>query len=569
MALFDRASLVQIPSGYKEGKLYNIKPFDQPFEFERGSAATRVNEDGLIETFHNEATNLLLQSNQFDTTWNAANLDTPTNGFEGYDGSNDAWLISKNNAGGRVEQNISQSGAQTLSIYAKANTSNWLALRVDVPPAAKVGYFDLQNGLVGVSDTGIDTSIESVGNGWYRCTMQFNYTISVVRVYVADSDGAVGATSGSIYIQDAQLEAGYFATPYIDTTTEAVTRPNRHDTPRIDYTNGKALLLEPQRTNEYLNSNDFSLWNTDVSVTDTANQLTSPDGETNATLISVTDSGRIYYDPTISVTADRVLSVFIKAGTFNHFKVGLIGSLAFVDLINETSSIGDIVSIGNGWYRVSLPPTSVSSSSRRAQIQAYPDNTYTNSHGQSGTYYIYGAQLEQGSYATSYIPTNGQTETRLADVCQGGGDESTFNDSEGTIYGELNIKKDGVSSQAFISLSNGDINKRIVLYHNANYAFIFFIENLGIVAQISVNNLDNRTIFKFAAKYKNGDNALFINGSKIATTNTGNIIDFDGLSEFSFQNPNGANKYEGLVKSIAYFPEALTDTELQQLTSNT
>ncbi len=66
MALFDRASLVQIPSGYKEGKLYNIKPLKDSFEFERGSAATRVNEDGLIE---NSPTNgiELVTNGGFDT----------------------------------------------------------------------------------------------------------------------------------------------------------------------------------------------------------------------------------------------------------------------------------------------------------------------------------------------------------------------------------------------------------------------------------------------------------------------------------------------------------------------
>jgi hypothetical protein len=70
MSLFDDASLAMIPSAYKDGKLYSIKPTDGSgdFTFTRGSnlAATRVDENGLIEKGRE---NLLLQSNQFDTTW--------------------------------------------------------------------------------------------------------------------------------------------------------------------------------------------------------------------------------------------------------------------------------------------------------------------------------------------------------------------------------------------------------------------------------------------------------------------------------------------------------------------
>ena len=67
-SLYDSASLVMIPSGVKESKLYSIKPTDGTgdFTFTRGTdTATRVNSAGLIEK---ETQNLLLQSNQFDTT---------------------------------------------------------------------------------------------------------------------------------------------------------------------------------------------------------------------------------------------------------------------------------------------------------------------------------------------------------------------------------------------------------------------------------------------------------------------------------------------------------------------
>ena len=87
MSLYKDASLVMIPSAYKDGKLYSIRPTDGSgdFTFSRGSnlAATRVDVNGLIEKGRE---NLLLQSNQFDTTWDKCIISI-TSGQVGYDGS--------------------------------------------------------------------------------------------------------------------------------------------------------------------------------------------------------------------------------------------------------------------------------------------------------------------------------------------------------------------------------------------------------------------------------------------------------------------------------------------------
>src|SRR6056300_506272 len=127
MSLLNKASLIQIPSGYKDGTLYSAKPTngDGDFTFSRGSnlAATRVNSEGLIEKGRE---NLLLQSNTFDTTWTTTSASV-TSGQSGYDGTNNAWLLSKSGAGGRVQQILTTSAVNTFSVYAKAGTKNWLA----------------------------------------------------------------------------------------------------------------------------------------------------------------------------------------------------------------------------------------------------------------------------------------------------------------------------------------------------------------------------------------------------------------------------------------------------------
>lgn len=175
----------------------------------------------LIEAMTHE--NLLLQSNTFSTTWTTTNASV-TSGESGYDGTNDAWLLQTTASGGRVVQSISTSGVSTYSIYAKAGNVNWIALYAAGSPIPYV-YFDLQNGQVGTSVGGntIDEKIESVGNGWYRCSITANSSINEVRVFVATADNTLSAASGdNIYIQDAQLEAGSQATTYIETTTAPV-----------------------------------------------------------------------------------------------------------------------------------------------------------------------------------------------------------------------------------------------------------------------------------------------------------------------------------------------------------
>ena len=131
MSIYDKASLVLIPSGTKTSKVYSQKPVngDGDFTFSRSTAATRVNADGNIEK---ETQNLLLQSNSFNTTW-ATYLNSLTSGQSGYDGTSDAWLIEKSGAFGNVFQNLSSSGVRSYSVYAKAGSYDFLFLRLEIP----------------------------------------------------------------------------------------------------------------------------------------------------------------------------------------------------------------------------------------------------------------------------------------------------------------------------------------------------------------------------------------------------------------------------------------------------
>jgi len=227
----------------------NLVP--REFTFTRGSdiAATRINSSGLIEKYRE---NLLLQSNQFDTTWGSVNT-TETSGQAGYDGSSDAWLLSITASGAYLYQEKAVSGVQTFSFFAKEGT----LARVNVVINASVNVtaqFDLANGIVLGGSQNITSSITSVGDGWYRCSVTYNQgTTSRFRLYPVNLAG--GGTSGFIYIQDAQLEKGLVATSYLESGATTATSGVADNEPRIDYAGGTAnLLLEPSRTNLMIHS---------------------------------------------------------------------------------------------------------------------------------------------------------------------------------------------------------------------------------------------------------------------------------------------------------------------------
>ena len=249
----EQASLIMVPSGYEDGTLGSLKPTDGTgdFTFSRGSniSATRVNADGYIEKGYE---NLLLQSNTFDTTW--ANINsTETSGQQGYDGSNDAWLLEKSAANGFIYQSISTSGVQTLSIYAKQGSANSIRLLVLASGGSGDLDYNLSTGVIDSTSPSVigSANIQDVGNGWYRCSFSVNFSPTTqLRIYPAEN-GSTSSTSGSIYIQDAMLNQGMVAYPYVETTTAPVAGGILEDMPRLDYSNGScpSLLLEPSRTN--------------------------------------------------------------------------------------------------------------------------------------------------------------------------------------------------------------------------------------------------------------------------------------------------------------------------------
>jgi hypothetical protein len=223
----------------------------------------------------------------------------------------------------------------------------------------------------------------------------------------------------------------------------------------------------------------------------------------------------------------------------------------------ETNATGNSLNYGNGWYRISMTFEHTNSGGTSAQIR------HTLEEGKS--MFVFGSQAEQKSFATSYIPTSGFTVTRAAETCNGAGNASTFNSTEGVLYAEIAAFSSEANSE-YISISDGTNDERIVLGYVGNNNIRVFVKSGGTfhaTTDISVSNaLDYN---KIAFKYKSGDNIFYLNGNKVNTdTDTYSLGTFNVLN---LATGNAlSNYFYGKTKGVYVFNEALTDDELQQLT---
>jgi hypothetical protein len=561
MSTYDKASLVLIPSGTKTSKIYSQKPIngDGDFSFSRSTSATRVNQSGLIEK---ETGNLLNYSNDFsESAW--VNTDVSvTGGQAGYDGSSDAWLLTKFTGGAfsRNAQGLSTSGVQVFSIYAKANTLTWIRLLGIGSSNNPYAYYDLTNGVLGTKHSSvIDFSIESIGNGWYRCDMVFNEVLSEVRIYPVTGDGDF-STAGSIYIQDAQLEQGLVARDYQETTTSAVYGGITDNVPRIDYTDAScpSLLLEPTRTNLVLSSEyphnsgidgiPFARGGANI----TYNYGISPEGLQNSTLVSGT-SGNVGIQVSFSnsdINVDWSYSFYIKgnSGETVHLRYELtpyvLNSQEYITFTGDWQRIEKTISYDGTAHTVKQWYVTFLQQSTATQFE------------------IYGLQAESNAaYPTSYIPTYGTSVTRNSEDNQ-----------------LLNLQSNNLitSTQGTMVLDAEDDDSTAVQYDikgttALEYALRFrFAETYIVVIQRANNVQTNlRTITGLSVGRKKI--AYSWSGTNLITSVNGtsytNTIDASIAAELNRIVRSNLNSTKIKINKMMLFPTQLTEAELNDLTT--
>ena len=345
--------------------------------------------------------------------------------------------------------------------------------------------------------------------------------------------------------------------------------------PRIDYkddSNG-ALLLEPSRSNLIEYSNLKSGWSLLSGGSIAYDQTISPDGTQNASVLSGDGvNGNSIYDFVILSTQTYIFSVFAKQKDASIISLkGFSGGAAGTSKFNLSNGTIDTVSAGqfsdekiedygNGWYRCSVKITATSSGSKTLG--------FGGENSDSGELFsLYGAQLEQGSYATSYIPTQGSAVTRVDDVCNNGANEQVINSTEGVLYFEGSaLANDGTDRK--ITLSDNSLNNAI------NFGYSRFSGNInaevisGGVLQTSgfgATGVTQDNNNKFALSWGNGISKFYVNGT-LASSHT-NVTSPIGMNVLNFSLSSGFQKMFSNTKDLRVYNTALTDQELINLTT--
>jgi len=329
--------------------------------------------------------------------------------------------------------------------------------------------------------------------------------------------------------------------------------------PRLDYSDGgcPSLLLEPNRTNLVIESANFSAWSNYGSETSIVLDSSKLNIDGNLGVYKVTSlsgQGRTGFTQSVTPNTQYTLSFYVESVNVSDVDILINNSDIAGTIYNYTSEL-----INNQFVRVVITFNTLLETTSSIQ--------FTRNLAIGESLYFSSIQLEEGSYATSYIPTSGTEVTRFKDEASKDNLESYINSSEGVLYFEMSAFINTNPNRA-ITFSDGTPDNRIMIYYR-------YIENtLGILYE--VNNeppvvssavLSNITDFKkFALVYNSTNFRLFLDGSEFITINSSPNFNTNTLNRLSFDSGSGTSKFEGKIKDLRVYNEALTDAELITLT---
>ena len=317
--------------------------------------------------------------------------------------------------------------------------------------------------------------------------------------------------------------------------------------PRIDFLNNTKghLLLEPSRSNLATYSEGFSNWSiisSGVVVTDNTTDVLSPSGKNDASKVEFNAASKILgQSPTLSGNYSGFVYVKGTQGETIRFNFG---------------GTEENFTLTGGWDK--LERTNITATANAFNLNTYGGAT-------ARTIYVYGAQLESGSYPTSYIPTEGSSVTRVVETTNATVPSGVFGTSEGTIYAEGVVAvEEGVGQMPFTA--GTDAANLIYVWIQANGRLMAesYTSSLQCNISSSIGILSVGDSYKIAFGYANNDFVLYLNGTQIGTDTNGSIAVPSNVKVGGYI----ASGYEGgKIKQTKIYDTRLTNTELQNLTT--
>jgi hypothetical protein len=522
--LLEKASIITTPTAYSDGVLHSVKP-----------------EQTLSE---------LVTNGGFDTSIPLGNAGSGWN------------FIDSNNTGSSGE--YYQGGIKLT------RTTNLSRLRPFVGNTTSISFFPLETrnyvvsyDLISTTDSSKTVSMSAGGQsvplpgtvGSHTVYFKNGGTSSICQISPGNNTDIV---LDNISIKEV-IDADFTFTRGADLATRVNASGNIEsvgvDLPRIDYRGGSgSLLLEPQSMN--LCSDYLSLTAVSGGAV-TLNNAISPDGTQNATKVDFgtgsNSGGRISISSSASASTEYTFSFYAKNSSGDGTFRLRIDTDVVATLVNQTFTAT------SEWVRYTHTFTTDALSSSFSSNSRFRKSTTTD----NNEVLFYGMQLEERSFATSVIPTSGSPITRGADIATDAGSSDLISSTEGVLYAE------------FSSLTNEDSTYRVIALSNGNsgeFVFVGFTNINSIYAYVGSQSIayftpTNATDFhKVAIKYEDNNSKLFINGVQVGTTNTNATVP-SGLDRLNFDGGLGGSPFDGNVKCVAVFKEALTDAELTDLTT--
>jgi len=530
------------------------KSLDSRVTHTRQSSATYVDGDGVIRT---AVTNLLLRSEEFDNAyWSKGGTITAN------DALSPVGTQSADKLAGGTSNYITRQIADAL-VGASYTFSVWLKSANPGQPAT------LRLNLSAPQATPNSSQSVTTTNEWRR------YSVTVASVTSVNLYSQIGewgtngwGPSADVHVWGAQLEESSTAGQYVKTTSAINSAPRFDHDPETGESLG--LLVEESRQNLLTYSEEFNnaSWNlVDGGVASspvvTANQAIAPNGTLTADEVyfalngGTTSSDLSQLSQTESITNGITYAASIYAKTVD-------GSTKIISFVHPTGATENI-SVTGEWRRYSIIATATSSISSSFRLRLRGGASTSDAAG----IYLWGSQLEAGSFPTSYIPTEGSTVTRAADVASitGTNFSSWYRQSEGTVFADSQRPFTITSGfQRIFSINDGSGNNETnILWGSASSKFYSAIISGGAAsADIGFFSQTQTISQRGVVGYKVDSFGFTANGQVPATDTLGPVpVSVNRLEVGQFSS---AGQFNGTIRRLTYWPTRLSNDTLQTIT---